>query len=94
MNKKELIQNISYKTGVKAKDVESITNAILDVIKDEVANEGKVQIVGFGTFEIRRRQAREGFNPMTKEPIVIPESTVPAFRPGKEFKEFVKRSRG
>ena len=90
MNKTELITAVAEKTGMSKKDADSAVNAVLDTIIEAVACEEKVQIVGFGTFEARKRAARTGINPQTKQQIKIAASTVPAFKAGKAFKDAVK----
>ena len=85
MNKTELIAAVAEKAGIAKKDAEKAVNATLDAIGD------KVQLVGFGTFETRRREARTGRNPRTKEAFEIPASTVPAFKPGKALKDQVNK---
>ncbi|MDX2242385.1 MAG: HU family DNA-binding protein [Leptolyngbyaceae cyanobacterium bins.302] len=89
MNKGELVDQISQKAGVTKKDADVILTAILDAIVESVAEGNKVTLVGFGTFEPRERQAREGRNPSTGQPIKIPATIVPAFSAGKLFKEKV-----
>jgi DNA-binding protein HU-beta len=89
MNKGELVDKIAEKASVTKKDADIILSAILDVILDTVASGDKVTLVGFGTFEARDRQAREGRNPSTGEPIKIPATKVPAFSAGKSFKDRV-----
>ncbi len=89
MNKGELIDQIAAKADVTKKDADSVLTAILEVILDAVAAGDKVTLVGFGTFEARDRQAREGRNPSTGKPIQIPATRVPAFSAGKVFKEKV-----
>ena len=84
MNKTELIAAVAEKAGLTKKDVEKAVAALL-----EVAKKGKVQLIGFGTFEARTRNARTGKNPRTNEPIKIPAATVPAFKAGKAFKDAV-----
>ena len=91
MNKAELIASVAEKTGFTKKDAEKALNGFMETIKDELVAGGKVQLVGFGTFETRERAAREGRNPRTKETINIPASTVPVFKAGKEFKEKVNK---
>lgn len=86
MNKTELIAAVSEKSGVTQKDSKKVVEAIFDVIKEDVAAGNKVQIIGFGTFESRKREARSGINPLTKEAMVIKASVVPAFKAGKAFK--------
>ena len=83
MNKTELIAAVAEKAGLTKKD------ALLETVKGEVAKKGKVQLIGFGTFEARTRNARTGKNPRTNEPIKIPAATVPAFKAGKAFKDAV-----
>jgi DNA-binding protein HU-beta len=89
MNKGELVDKIAEKANVTKKDADSILTAMLEVILDTVADGDKVTLVGFGTFEARDRQAREGRNPSTGEPIKIPATKVPAFSAGKQFKDKV-----
>lgn len=89
MNKTELIAAVAEKAGLTKKDVEKAISATLETIKEEVALGGKVQVVGFGTFEPRHRSERIGKNPRTKTEIIIPASTVPAFKAGKAFKDIV-----
>jgi DNA-binding protein HU-beta len=89
MNKGELVDKIAEKASVTKKDADIILSAMLDVILDTVASGEKVTLVGFGTFEARDRQAREGRNPSTGEPIKIPATKVPAFSAGKSFKDRV-----
>lgn len=87
MNKTELIAAVAEKVGMSKKDVDAVVNAVIDTIVEEVAKEEKVQIVGFGTFEVRRRSERQGRDPRTNSPITIPASKVPAFKAGKAFKD-------
>ena len=89
MNKEELVNEIAGRAGVKKKDADTIVSAICECIIDAVADGNKVTLVGFGSFEPRDRKAREGRNPSTGEPMTIPETTVPAFSAGKQFKEKV-----
>jgi DNA-binding protein HU-beta len=89
MNKGELVDKIAEKAGVTKKDADAILSTLLDVILETVADGDKVTLVGFGTFEARDRQAREGRNPSTGEPIKIPATRVPAFSAGKLFKDKV-----
>ncbi|EIT84178.1 DNA-binding protein HU (DNA-binding protein II) [Fictibacillus macauensis ZFHKF-1] len=90
MNKNELVTNISEKSGLTKKDVETVVNGLVDEITGALKEGQKVQFVGFGTFETRERSSRTGRNPQTGEEINIPASTVPAFRPGNKLKEAVK----
>ncbi|MEC4804553.1 MAG: HU family DNA-binding protein [Jaaginema sp. PMC 1079.18] len=90
MNKAELVDAVvSNLDNITKKQADSIISAILESIQDAVAAGDKVTLVGFGTFEPRERKAREGRNPKTGEPMHIPEKVVPAFSPGKQFKEKV-----
>ena len=89
MNKKELVVATAEASGMPKKCVEKVLKAITDTVIAEVAKKGKVQLIGFGTFEARARAARTGMNPQTKKPIKIAAATVPAFKPGKAFKEAV-----
>ena len=91
MNKAELINAAADKAGLSKKDTETAVNAMIDVIAKALADGDKVQLVGFGSFEVRSRAARVGRNPKTKETIKIPASKVPAFKPGKALKDAVAR---
>ena len=87
MNKTELIKKVAAETGVK--DAGKVLNAALDAIKAELVAGQSVQLIGFGTFEVRERAARQGRNPATGESIKIAASKTPAFKPGKGLKEAV-----
>jgi len=89
MNKAEFIEAIAEQTGKSKKDINLIVGAALEVIEDAVAEGNKITLVGFGTFEPRDRQAREGINPRTGEKMDIPATKVPAFTAGKSFKQKV-----
>ena len=89
MNKGELVEAIAAKAQTSRKDADAILTATVEVLMEAVANGEKVTLVGFGTFEPRQRAAREGRNPQTGKTIQIPETTVPAFSAGKQFKELV-----
>ena len=89
MNKKELVVAAAEATGMTQKDIEKALKAITEVTVAEVAKKGKVQLIGFGTFEARERAARTGKNPQTGAAIKIAAATVPAFKAGKAFKEAV-----
>ena len=91
MNKAELINAAADKAGLSKKDTETAVNAVFDVIAKALADGDKVQLVGFGSFEVRPRAARVGRNPKTKETIKIPASKVPAFKPGKALKDAVSK---
>lgn len=89
MNKAELIGSVAEKAGMSKKDSEKAVNAVFASVSDALANGEKVQLVGFGTFEVRERAARTGRNPQTGEEIQIAASRVPAFRAGKVLKDSV-----
>ncbi|CAM4486426.1 HU family DNA-binding protein [Paenibacillus tarimensis] len=90
MNKTDLINNISDKSGLTKRDVEAVLNGFLGEITEALQNGDKVQLIGFGTFETRKRSGRVGRNPQTGKTIEIPESNVPAFKAGNKLKEAVK----
>ena len=89
MNKTELIASVAQKTDLTKKDAEKAVKAVFDTVAEELAKGEKVQVIGFGTFEVRERQAREGRNPQTNEVIKIEASKSPAFKAGKQLKELV-----
>ena len=89
MNKKELVVTVAAKTGMTQASVEKALKDLVEVTVAEVAKKGKVQLIGFGTFEARARAARTGKNPQDGKPIKIAAATVPAFKAGKAFKEAV-----
>ena len=89
MNKTELVAAIAGNAGISKKDAESALKAFTDVVADELKKGGKVQLVGFGTFEVSERAAREGLNPATKEKITIPACKAPKFKAGKALKDMV-----
>ena len=89
MNKAELIAAVAEKAGLSKKDSEAAVNAALDAITAALQEGDKVQLVGFGSFEVKSRAARIGRNPKTKESIEIPASKVPVFKPGKALKDAV-----
>ncbi|HEY9621563.1 MAG TPA: HU family DNA-binding protein [Crinalium sp.] len=89
MNKGELVDANAAKANLTKKEVDTVLTAMLEVIQETVASGDKVTLVGFGTFEARQRQAREGRNPSTGKPIQIPATTIPAFSAGKLFKDKV-----
>ncbi len=90
MNKEQLIERVASKTGLSKRDANAALDAILDGITSALKKGEKVTLVGFGTFTVRRRKAREGRNPQTGEKIKIPARKVPAFTAGKELKAQVK----
>lgn len=91
MNRVELVSAMSEETGLTKKDCEKVLSSFINVVSDELSNKGKVQLVGFGTFETRERAERTGRNPQTNEEIHIAASTVPAFKAGKALKEKVNK---
>ena len=91
MNKAELINAVAMKADVSKKDAEAVLSAALDTITAAMAEGEKVQLVGFGSFEAKKRAAHQGRNPKTNEPMEIPASVVPVFRAGKALKDAVSR---
>ena len=91
MNKTELVAAVAEKTGLSKKDSEKAVNAAFDSITEALAAGEKVQLVGFGAFEIKERNARVGRNPKTKETIEIPASRVASFKVGKALKDAVAK---
>lgn len=90
MNKSELIAAVAERAGLSKKDAEAAVNAVFGAITDTLKQGDKVQVVGFGAFEVRERAARVGRNPRTKEDIEIPASKAPVFKPGKALKDAVQ----
>ena len=91
MNKSDLIAAIAAKTGDTKKGAEASLNAFVDVVSASLVKGDKVQLVGFGSFEVRKRAARKGRNPQTKEEIKIPASKAPVFKAGKALKDLVNK---
>ena len=89
MNKEELVQEIAKKANVTQKEATEVLTSLIDTIQKTVAKGKKVTLVGFGTFEPRKRAARIGRNPQTGKELKIPAKTVPAFSAGKKFKTVV-----
>ena len=89
MNKSDLVAAMAAKTGDTKKSAEETLNAFVDVVTEALVKGEKVQLVGFGSFEVRKRAARKGRNPQTKEEIKIPASKAPVFKAGKALKEKV-----
>lgn len=87
MNKTELIAAVAEKAEISKKDADKAVTAVINAIVETVAKEEKVQLVGFGTFEVRSRAERQGRDPRTNSPITIPASKIPAFKAGKAFKD-------
>ena len=90
MNKTELIAAVSEKAELNKKDAEKAVNATVEAISNSLKDGDKVQLVGFGTFEVRDRAARDGINPATGKTIKIPATKVTAFKAGKALKDLVK----
>ena len=93
MNKTELIASVAQKTELTKKDAEKAVKAVFDTVAEELAAGGKVQVIGFGTFEVRERAAREGRNPQNGKTITIAASKSPAFKAGKGLKEQVNAAK-
>ena len=89
MNKSDLVAAMAAKTGDTKKCAEETLNAFVDVVTEALVKGEKVQLVGFGSFEVRKRAARKGRNPQTKEEIKIPASKAPVFKAGKALKDLV-----
>lgn len=89
-NKQELVDSVAKATGLTKKDATAAVDAVFTSIEEALKNGEKVQLIGFGNFEVRDRAARKGRNPQTGVEIEIPASKVPAFKPGKALKEAVK----
>ena len=90
MTKSDLIAAVATKLGTSKKESEKAVTAVLDSITEALANGDAVQLVGFGTFEVKTRASRKGINPRTKEEITIDASKLPSFKAGKALKEAVK----
>ena len=89
MNKSDLVAAIAEKAEMSKKDAEKALKAFEDVVTEELTNNGKVQLVGFGTFDVAERAAREGRNPQTGEDMIIAASKAPKFKAGKALKDAV-----
>ena len=89
MNKTELIAAVAEQAEVSKKDAEKVLKAFTDAVAAELKNGGKVQLVGFGTFEVSERAAREGRNPLTGEAMKIEASKAPKFKAGKALKDMI-----
>lgn len=90
MNKTELVAALAEKTGASKKDTDNTINAFMEVIIEALKRDGKVQLPGFDTFEVRERAARTGRNPHTGETIEIAAAKAPAFKPGKALKDAIQ----
>jgi DNA-binding protein HU-beta len=91
MNKTELVAAIAEKAGVTKKDADKALSAFTEVVTEELKKGEKIQLVGFGTFEVSERAAREGRNPQTGETMKIAASKAPKFKPGKALKDEVNK---
>lgn len=91
MNKAELVNAVAEKADISKKDAEKAVSAVFATIEQSLAKSEKVQLVGFGTFEVKNRAERTGRNPQTKETIIIPATKVPGFKAGKALKEAVQK---
>ncbi|MGG0465425.1 HU family DNA-binding protein [Priestia aryabhattai] len=90
MNKTELVDAVATQAELSKQDAKKAVEALFETISNTLAKEEKIQLIGFGTFEVRERAARTGRNPQTGEEMTIPASKAPAFKPGKELKAAVK----
>ena len=90
MKKTELVASVAEKAGLSKKDADAAVTAVVDAVVQALKKGDKVSLVGFGTFEVRKRAARTGLNPQTKQQITIPATKAPVFKAGKAFKEAVK----
>ncbi|MCC5466840.1 HU family DNA-binding protein [Pelosinus fermentans] len=91
MNKTELIASVAEKAGLTKKDAEKAINALFVSVEEALAQQDKVQIIGFGTFEVKTREERKGRNPQTGAEITIPASKNPVFKAGKGLKDVVNK---
>lgn len=89
MNRSELVEAMAKKAGLSKKDADASLSAFIDSVGDELKKGGKVQLIGFGTFEVSKRAARTGVNPLTKEKIKIKAAKVPKFKAGAGLKDLV-----
>ena len=93
MNKSDLVAIVAEKMGATKREAETSLNAVVEAITESLVKGEKIQLVGFGSFEIRKRAARKGRNPQTKEEIRIPASKAPVFKAGKAFKDAVNNAK-
>lgn len=91
MNKSELVRSMSEKGDITKADAEKALNAFLESVEEALVNGDRVQLIGFGTFEVRERAARKGRNPQTKKEITIEASKAPVFKVGKALKDMVNK---
>ena len=89
LTKQDVTNAVAEATGLSKKDANGALDAVISAIRDALAAGDSVGLIGFGTFEVRTRAAREGRNPQTGDPIQIPEKKVPTFKPGKQLREAV-----
>lgn len=89
MNKQDLVKKIAHDAEVTQRQASVMVDSMINIVMEAVANGEKVQLLGFGTFEAKQRAARVGRNPSTGEAVEIPETVIPVFKPGQEFKEMV-----
>lgn len=89
MNKTELVAAVAEQADISKKDAEKVLKAFVDVVTEELKKEHKIQLVGFGTFEVSERAAREGRNPQSGEPMTIAASKAPKFKAGKALKDMI-----
>lgn len=90
MNKAQLVAELAEKIDSTKKDAEIYLNTLIEIIRDELKNGGKIQLVGFGSFSVKNRAPRKGRNPQTGLEIKIPASKAPIFKPGKALKDLIK----
>jgi len=90
LNKSDLVSAVAVKADMSKKDAEKVVTQVFQVIEESLAANEKVQLVGFGTFEVKERAERIGRNPQTKESITIPASKIPTFKAGKALKDAVQ----
>jgi len=90
MNKNELINEVARKTGLSRKEAEVGVQTMLDLISKEIAKGKKITLTGFGTFDVGKRKARSGVNPRTGEPIKIPATKMPRFKPSRIMRDKIK----
>lgn len=91
MNKSELVKSVAEKADLSRKDATDAVDAVFSAITEALSKGEKVQLVGFGNFEVRSRAERKGRNPQTGDEIKIPATLIPAFRPGKTLKDAIKK---
>lgn len=91
MNKAELVKNMTEKSDLTKADAEKALNAFVESVEEALVNGDRIQLVGFGSFEVRERAERKGRNPQTKQEIIIKASKAPIFKVGKALKDMVNR---